>query len=169
MIGWFVTGLNGSDPMKYLLAASLVIGLAPAAAATEINVSYAPEFSETLVEEYGVKEGEYLSGRVRKDLERELAKAGGDVARVDVVILDAKPSRPTFKQGGDEPGLDMLRSVSLGGMKLQAVAYDASGAASEPFEYKWYEHDIRYAGLTTWHDARRASSRFASRFAKTLD
>ena len=155
--------------MKHLLAAALIAGLAPAAHAAEINVSFAPEFSEKLTEDYGVKEREYLSERVRSDLEEALAKQGKDAARIDVTILDAKPSRPTFKQGADKPGLDMFNSVSIGGMKLQAVAYDASGAASEPFEYKWYEHDIRDAGLTTWQDARRASSRFASRFAKELD
>lgn len=154
--------------MKHLLAAALLVGLAPVAAAAEINVSYAPEFSEKLADDYGEKEGTFLSERVRTDLERALARSGVDVARIDVTIVDAKPSRPTFKQGGDEPGLDMHRSVSLGGMKLKAVAYDAAGTASEPFEYKWFENDIRQAGLTTWHDARRASSRFAANFVKTI-
>ncbi|MFN7163672.1 MAG: hypothetical protein ACK4P2_02530 [Hyphomonas sp.] len=155
--------------MRHVLAAALLVGLAPAAMAAEINVAYAPAFSEKLAEEYGEREGAYLADRVRTDLARELAKAGADVARIDVTILDAKPSRPTFKQGSDEPGLDMHRSVSVGGMKLQAVAYDAAGTASAPFEYKWYESDIRQAGLTTWQDARRASSRFAARFARSLD
>lgn len=155
--------------MKYLIAASILAAFAPAAMAAEINVTFAPEFSEKLVEDYGVKEGDYLSGRVRADLERELAEAGRDVARIDVTILDAKPSRPTFQQASDKLGLDMFRSVSVGGMKLSAVSYDASGTASEPFEYKWFENDIRQAGITTWQDARRASSRFAYRFAKQVD
>ncbi len=156
--------------MKYLLASALLASaFAPAAVAAEINVSYGPDFAQKLTEDYGEREGTYLSERVKKDLESELARAGVDVARIDVTILDAKPSRPTFKQAGDKPGLDMMRSVSLGGMKLQAVAYDAAGNAREPFTYKWYESDINQAGLTTWHDARRASVRFASRFAKALD
>jgi len=155
--------------MKHLLAAALILGLAPAAQAAEINVTFGPEFSEKLAEDYGVKEGEYLSERVRRDLERALDKSGKDAARIEVTILDAKPSRPTFKQAGDKPGLDIARSVSTGGMKLQAVAYDASGAASEPFEYKWYENDIREAGITTWQDARRASSRFATRYVANLN
>jgi len=155
--------------MKYLLTTAFLLGLCPVAGATEISVSYSPEFTEKLADDYGVKEGEYLSERVRTDLERELAKAGVDPARVDVTIVDAKPSRPTFKQGGDKPGLDMHRSVSLGGMKLTAVAYDATGTPGDAFEYKWFEHDITMAGLTTWHDARRASSRFASRFAKEVN
>lgn len=155
--------------MKHLLAAAaLAAVLVPVAGATEITVNYSPEFSEKLTEDYGTREGEFLSERVKKDLTRELERKGADVAKVDVTIVDAKPSRPTFKQAGDEPGLDMHRSVSLGGMKLTAVAYDASGNASEPFEYKWYESDITMAGISTWHDARRASSRFASRFAKEV-
>ena len=155
--------------MKSLLATALILGLAPAAMAAEINVTFAPEFAEKLSEDYGEKEGEYLAGQVRKDLERAIAKEGIDAARIEVTILDAKPSRPTFKQAGDTPGLDVFRSVSVGGMKLEAVTYDASGAASEPFAYKWYENDIRQAGITTWQDARRASSRFASRYVKELD
>ena len=152
--------------MKYLLAAALLTGLAPAAMAGEINVTYGPDFSEKLTEDYGVREGEYLTERVRRALERELGKAGADIARIEVTILDAKPSRPTFKQAGDELGLDVQRSVSLGGMKLKAVAYDAAGGVAKELEYKWYQNDIQQAGISTWHDARRASSRFASRFAK---
>lgn len=156
--------------MKHLLAAALLVtAAAPVAAAAEINVSYGDKFAEKLTEDYGEREGEYLSERVRTDLERALDKAGVDVARIDVTILDAKPSRPTFKQAGDEPGLDLHRSVSVGGMKLSAITYDAAGNASEPFEYKWFETDITQAGLTTWHDARRASSRFATNFVKTVD
>jgi hypothetical protein len=155
--------------MKFLFATALILGLAPAAMAAEINVSFAPEFAEKLAEDYGEKEGAYLADRVRRDLEREIANKGVDAARIDVTIVDAKPSRPTFKQAGDTPGLDIFRSVSVGGMKLEAVAYDASGTASEPFAYDWYEHDIRQAGITTWQDARRASSRFASRYVKELD
>ena len=156
--------------MKYLLATVFAAAaLAPAAIAGEINVNYGPDFATKLSDDYGEREGTFLSERVKKDLERELAREGVNVARIDVTILDAKPSRPTFKQGGDKPGLDMHRSVSLGGMKLQAVAYDAAGNAGEPFEYKWYESDITQAGITTWHDARRASGRFATRYAKALD
>lgn len=155
--------------MKHILAATFLLGLAPAAAATEISVTYSPEFTEKLADDYGVREGEYLSERVRTDLEREFAKAGIDPARVEVTIVDAKPSRPTFKQAGDTPGLDTFRSVSIGGMDVSAIAYDAAGNPVGELTYDWYETDIRYAGITTWDDASRASSRFARRFAKTLN
>lgn len=155
--------------MKHLLAAAVLLGLGPVASATEISVTLGPDFTEKLTEDYGMREGDYLAERVRQDMQRAIDKSGADVARVDVTILDAKPSRPTFKQGGDTPGLDMFRSVSLGGMKLKAVSYDAAGTMTDDFEYKWFESDIRQAGLTTWQDASRASSRFASRFAERID
>lgn len=156
--------------MKRLFAAAaLAAVLVQGAQAAEISVGYGPEFTKKLQEDYGEKEGDVLAGRIERDLTRELAKAGVDVARVEVTILDARPSRPTFKQAGDKPGLDMMRSVSVGGMKLKAVAYDAAGAPAGELEYDWYENDIRQAGLTTWHDASRASDRFARRFAEALD
>lgn len=155
--------------MKTPALALLLMAAAPVAAAAEIAVTYSPEFTEKLEEDYGMKEGDVLGGRIQRDLTRELEKAGVDVARVDVTILDASPSRPTFKQGSDKPGLDMFRSVSIGGMKLKGVAFDAAGAPAGELEYDWYETDIRQAGLTTWHDASRASDRFARKFAKALD
>lgn len=155
--------------MKRLLAtAVLAAALVPAAYAAEISVSYSPEFAEKLQDDYGLREGEFLADRVQRDLSRALSKAGVDVARIEVTIVDARPSRPTFKQGADRPGLDMFRSVSTGGMDLKGVAYTADGGEAASLEYKWYETDIRYAGLTTWQDASRASDRFARRFADRL-
>jgi len=154
--------------MKAPFLALLLLMAAPVAAAAEIAVSYSPEFTEKLEKDYGMREGDVLARRVERDITRQLSRAGIDVARIDVTILDARPSRPTFKQGGDRPGLDMMRSVSVGGMKLKAVAYDASGTPAGELEYDWYETDIRYAGLTTWHDASRASDRFARRFVDKL-
>ena len=100
--------------------------------------------------------------------DRELGKAGLDIARIDVTILDAKPNKPTFKQLGDTPGLDYGDSKSIGGMKLSATAFDASGKATGDLTYDWYETDIRYAGISTWQDAKRASDRFARKFVKEL-
>ncbi len=155
--------------MKSALIALVALAVVPAASAAEIAVSFGEKFAEKLESDYGLREGEYLTHRITRDLTRELDRAGVDVARVDVTILDAKPSRPTFKQAGDTPGLDTFRSVSIGGMDVSAIAYDAAGNPVGELTYDWYETDIRYAGITTWDDASRASSRFARRFAKTLN
>jgi hypothetical protein len=154
--------------MKSGLVALAALTLTPFASALEVKVSYSDAFRETLAEDYGEREGAYLASRVEHQLQRALSRATVAVARVDVVIEKAKPSKPTFKQLGDEPGLDYGLSVSAGGMDLSGVAYDASGAKIAELDYAWFETDIRDAGLSTWYDAGRASDRFARKFAKKL-
>ncbi len=154
--------------IKSILIGFTALALAPLASALEIKVSYSEAFQEKLAEDYGEREGDVLSARVQRSLERALGANAGQVARIDVVIEKAKPSKPTFKQLGDEPGLDFGLSVSAGGMGLAAVAYDASGAKIAELDYDWFETDIRNPGLTTWSDANRASDRFARKFAKKI-
>jgi hypothetical protein len=113
--------------MKLVPITAIALLLAPAAMAAEINVTVSEDFQTKLQDDYGTREGEYLSKEIKEDLTRELKKAGVDVARIDVTIIDARPSKPTFKQLGDEPGLDYGASRSTGGMKLSATAYDADG------------------------------------------
>ena len=148
--------------------AALALMAAPAALAGEINVTFSPEFTEELEDEYGMREADYLVEEVQEDLTRELSKAGLDIPRIDVTIINAMPNKPTFKQLGDTPGLDYGDSKSIGGMKLSATAFDAEGNPTGELTYDWYETDIRYAGISTWQDAKRASDRFARKFVKEL-
>ena len=154
--------------MKLVPITAIALLLAPAAMAAEINVTVSEDFQTKLQDDYGTREGEYLSKEIKEDLTRELEKAGVDVARIDVTIVDARPSKPTFKQLGDEPGLDYGASRSTGGMKLTATAYDADGNKEGEYEYSWYETDIRMTGITTWYDANKASNRFARNFAEEV-
>ncbi|MCA8899810.1 MAG: hypothetical protein KDA53_01020 [Hyphomonas sp.] len=154
--------------MRLAALTALALLAAPMAMATEITVGFSEDFQEKLTEDYGTREGDYLAREVREDVEAALAKAGVDVARVDITIIDAIPNKPTFKQLSDTPGLDYGASQSIGGMKFSAVAFDADGAETSHLDYKWFENDIRMAGLSTWQDARRASSRFAKKLAKDL-
>lgn len=154
--------------MKTAILALVSLAIAPVALAVEISVNYAPEFIETLEDDYGLKEGEILAKEINKDLSRELTKAGVDVATVEVTILKAKPNKPTMQQLSDNLGLDYSRSISIGGMKMSADAMDASGNIISSLEYGWFENQLEYAGLTTWADARRASDRFARKLAKQL-
>lgn len=154
--------------MKLIPLTAAALLLAPVALAGEINVTVSDDFQTELQDEYGLKEGDYLTKEVKEDLERALKKAGVDVARIDVTILDAKPSKPTMKQLGATPGLDYGASRSLGGMKLSAIAFDEDGTQTSEYEYSWYEHDIRWTGIATWYDANKASSRFARNFVEDL-
>jgi hypothetical protein len=155
--------------MKTAFLALTAMALAPFASATDIEISYSPEFQEKLQDDYGIKEGDKLKDDIRSDLERELGKANLDPARVAVTIVDAKPNRPTMEQMGRRPGLDMLRSKSLGGMELAGVAYDASGTPVGQLQYDWFENDITHVVASgVWSDASRASRRFAQKFAEEL-
>ena len=154
--------------MKIHALAALALLASPAALAAEINVSYDPEFAEDLADEYGEREGAYLTAAIEKDISQALKKAGVDVARIDVIILDAKPTQPTFKQLSDRPGLDYILSKGIGGMKLSATMYDADGSPAGDLTYDWFETSIRDSGLATWSDAKRTSDRFARKIAKQL-
>ncbi|MEZ5946606.1 MAG: hypothetical protein R3C13_11350 [Hyphomonas sp.] len=154
--------------MRLVPLAALALLVAPAAFATEINIGISDELQTTLNDDLGAKEGAFLQREVQDDLEQALARAGLDPARIDVTIVDAKPSKPTFKQLGDRPGLSYGDSVSLGGMHLTAVVYDEAGTPTADLDYDWYENDLRYAGLSTWQDARRASRLFSTKLVKTL-
>lgn len=155
--------------MKAVLCAVAALLAAPLASATVIEVSYSEEFAETLEEDYGEREGVFLIGKIQDHLDFELDKAGLDPERIEVTINNAKPNRPTFKQLGDQPGLDYMRSISIGGMDLSATIFDAAGNEIAAVQYDWFESDIRQvAPAGTWSDARRASRRFAREVVEAL-
>ncbi len=155
--------------MKTIFAAIGALAILPTAAATEVAVTYSDDFAEELTDNYGEREGERLTEEIIEDLDRAFNRAGVSPARVDVEIVDAKPNRPTFEQLSQRPGLDALRSISIGGMELVGTAYDADGNVIATQEYEWFENDLRdVIGAHTWSDANRASRRFASKLAEQL-
>lgn len=153
--------------MKKLIISALATSLfaAPAFADDIFSFQTSEDFQEMLEEEYGERELATLTKEIREDLVRELGKVGISPARIDVTIIKAKPNRPTFQQIGRN-GLSS-QSFGIGGMDLKATAYDASGSVINELEYGWFENDIRWAQhRATWSDARRASGKFARKFAK---
>ncbi|MEP1144673.1 MAG: hypothetical protein ABJH52_13210 [Henriciella sp.] len=155
--------------MKTIFAAIGALAILPTAAATEVAVTYSDDFAEELADNYGEREGETLTEDIIEDLDHAFERAGVSPAKVDITIVNAKPNRPTFQQLTDEPGLDALRSISIGGMKLVGTVYDAEGEVVATQEYGWFENDIRDAfGGSTWSDANRASRRFAKKLATEL-
>lgn len=155
--------------MKTVIAAIGALALLPVAAATEVAVSYSDDFAEELTDNYGEREGERLTRDISDDLDKAFEKAGVTAARVEVVIIDAKPNRPTFEQLSATPGLDAIRSISIGGMELSGTAYDADGNVLATQDYEWFQNNIRdVIGFGTWGDANRASRRFAKKMANQL-
>jgi hypothetical protein len=143
-----------------------------AAAVTVAPISFSPEFEAELNDEIGVREGDIL----RRDAERAVAAAlarrgvalDGAGGTIEIVIVDATPNRPTLEQLSDEPGLDYMRSISIGGAELRAVLRDAEGNVLTEVEHRSYNHSITDASNfspTTWSEARRAIRRFANKVA----
>lgn len=154
---------------KIILAgAVLALGLASTALAApaSVEVAVGPELQEKAAKTYGVKEIDRLADMLRADVERSLARTGAyDGARIELVLVDAIPNRPTFKQMTDTPGLSFM-SFGVGGAAIEGRAIAPDGTAT-PLSYRWYESDIRRTHANwTWADADWAFNRFAHRLGR---
>ncbi len=153
------------------LAASALTGLllaAPAFAVT-VETKMSAEFQEKLEDDIGVREARVLSDALTRKITTIFDDRGVKAGKVIVTIEDAKPNRPTMEQVSSKPGLDAMRSISLGGAKLSGIAYDTAGNEIGRFDYRWYESDLsNVIAATTWTDARSTFDKFARRFADKL-
>lgn len=155
------------------LAAAATLTLAPAAfaaplpAVSSVSVTVGPELQEKAEETYGVRDVQRLAHELQREVEQELARSGGlrGDGRLELVLVDAKPNRPTFKQLGDTPGLS-YQSFGVGGATIEGRVVSADGTVT-PLRYRWYETDIRQAAYgSTWSDAEWTIDRFASRLGR---
>lgn len=150
------------------IAASAVLAGAGAAVAApaSVSVSMAPDLQAKFTKTYGQREADELTSDLKQVVERSLAKSGAhDGARVELVLTDAVPNRPTFKQLGDKPGLSM-ESRGVGGAAIKGRIVEADGR-EQPIAYHWYETDIRQVrGYWTWSDAEWVFDRFAHKLGK---
>jgi hypothetical protein len=152
-----------------IFAACISAMTALPASADVVEARIGEKFQKKLEKDYGLREADVLKASLVKRVERELGKAGSAAARVVLTIEDAQPNRPTFAQVSNKPGLDPIRSISIGGAKVSGVAYDAAGAEIAACSYDWYESDItQVATASTWTDANSVFARFASRCASKL-
>lgn len=158
-----------------LSSVAATAALATAAAAmppiSRVTVDVGPKLQEKAAKDYGLREVDELAARLQEDVEKALSKNGGlsaDGGRLELVLVDAKPNRPTMQQMSNKPGLS-LQSFGVGGATIEGRAVFPDGT-STPISYKWYESDIRQAiPSTTWSDAERTFDRFALRLARGGD
>jgi hypothetical protein len=121
---------------------------------------------------YGQKDLDRLMERLQRKTEERLAKQGVEISDtgstvLNLVIVDAEPNRPTFRQLSKNPS-QSYQSFGLGGATIEGSMV-AAGQEAGTVSYGWYETDIRdaqYGG--TWNDAHRAIDRFAKKTAKAL-
>jgi hypothetical protein len=144
-----------------------------AAAVTLAPVSFSPEFETKLSENLGVREGEFLRTEVENAVGAALARRGVSVSSgagtIEIVIVDADPNRPTLQQLSARPGLDFIRSFSIGGAELRAVLRGASGEVLSEVDHRRYNHSLaEFHGMppgATWSEARRSIRGFAEKVA----
>ncbi|HEY0599542.1 hypothetical protein [Brevundimonas sp.] len=148
------------------LGAVLAVAAGPAMAdPASITVTLGPDLQQK-AEELGERDVREQADRLAEVVRRTLARSGGlDGARIDLVLTDLKPNRPTFEQLADRPGLDGHRSISIGGAAIEGSITTADGEVL-PVRYDWYSNNLaEVRGYSTWQDADRAYQRLASRLA----
>ncbi len=147
-----------------LAAVTLVAG-AVAAQSAEVSVVLGPELvkkADELGERDLLEQANQLGETVRRALAREQALPG---ATISLVLVDIRPNRPTFAQLAAQPGLDGMRSRSIGGATIEGEVTLADGTRY-PVRFDWYSSSLaEVRGFTTWQDASHAFDRFARRLA----
>ena len=148
-----------------LSAAVAALGLATTVMAqpapgADVNVAIGPAL-QAKVKDFGPKEIEYISKDLHDAVAHSVSRSRTErPVRVDLVIEDATPNRPTFDQLGRTIGLS-YRSIGLGGARVSGVATYADGT-QRPFQEQFYETDLRDdRGADTWYDANRAFDQVA--------
>ncbi|QQQ19166.1 hypothetical protein JIP62_03330 [Brevundimonas vitis] len=144
------------------LAVILATAAQSPALAQTVTVAIGGELQDK-VQELGEREVRDQADRLGEVVTRVLAREGSlEGARVELVLTDLKPNRPTFQQLGDTPGLDGIRSISIGGAAIEGEILLADGTR-QPVRYDWYSSSLEEVrGFGTWQDADRAFSRFAN-------
>ncbi len=142
-----------------------------AAAVTLAPISYSPEFESELHDELGVREGDILREDVEQAVNAALARrgVGAGGGTIEIVIVDAAPNRPTLQQLSAQPGLDYIRSFSIGGAELRAVLRGQNGEVISEVEHRGYNSSLAefhgFPPASTWSEARRSIRRFANKVA----
>lgn len=141
---------------------------AQAAPVPDVQVAIGPELQRDAVERYGERDVSQLAASLRRDVQRALGRSGvlRPDDRVELILKDARPNRPTYQQLGATPGLSPAFSYGAGGAAIEGQVIAADGAIT-PLKYQWYEYDIHRGWTrTTWADAEQAFDFFAARLAK---
>ena len=148
------------------LGAVLAVAAGPALAdPATVSVTIGPDLQEK-TRDLGERDVSEQADRLAEVVRRALADSGDlDGARIDLVLTDLKPNRPTFEQMADRPGLDPHRSISIGGAAIEGRITTADGRVL-PVKYDWFSQSLaEVRGFSTWQDADRAYERLASRLA----
>ncbi|WP_313472033.1 hypothetical protein [Brevundimonas sp.] len=147
------------------MTAALALAGAASAQPSAVVVTVSPDFAKT-AEELGQRDVQQqvddLTAKVTRVLTQRHALDG---ARIELTITDLKPNRPTMQQISDKPGLDPIRSISIGGAAIEGTVTMANGDV-QPVKYDYYSTSLAdVLGYSTWQDAGTAYDRLARNLA----
>ncbi|KAK0341848.1 hypothetical protein LTR94_024709 [Friedmanniomyces endolithicus] len=146
------------------LAATLSVAAAAQAHQSVVNVTVGPELQRQM-EKLGDREVNEqiaeLQSTVAKALEERYPGA-----TANLILVDLKPNRPTFEQIRQTPGLDPIRSISIGGASIKGEIVTSDGQ-TKPVDYAYYSPNIRDVwGFSVWRDADIAFDRLGSQIQR---
>lgn len=148
------------------LTAAMALAGAVAAQPSAVVVTVSPAFAKTAAE-LGEREVQQQADDLARTVERVLNEQQAlNGARIELVITDLKPNRPTIQQATDKPGLDMMRSISISSAAIEGTITTASGEV-QPVKYQRYSNNLAdVRGYSTWQDAGTAFNRLARNLAE---
>lgn len=158
--------MRATRPGFILIAAALAV--APLSLAKAQSGQTPPVVTVSLGDKLKAKAGDLGQSdldSLRDDLRDQVAHAlarskAAPPVKVDLVIEDAVPNRPTMAQMSRTPGLS-FRSIGVGGARVSGQIVYADGAV-RPVRTQYYETDlVNERGADTWYDANRAFDRLA--------
>jgi hypothetical protein len=156
-------------PYAFIVPLALAAAVAgpTLAQAPQVNVTVGGDLTPEATRELGQRDVDQQLARLQTVVERRLARDGSlQGAKVNLVITDLKPNRPTFAQASDRPGLSIMDSISIGGAAIEGEIVTADGQRL-PVRYSNYStsiYDVR--GYSTWQDAEITYDRLASRIVQ---
>lgn len=148
------------------VAAAMLMAGSAFAQPSSVVVTISPDFQKEVVK-LGQREVDQQVADLTRAVERTLTNRNAlEGAVINLTITDLKPNRPTLQQASDKPGLDMMRSLSIGGAAIEGTVTLASGEV-RPVKYDYYSNNLQDAvGASTWWDANRAYDRLARNLAE---
>jgi hypothetical protein len=152
------------------LVITLMLGLVLTAPVTAgdgiaVPVKLSPKLEALLRDKYGADEGSLLESYVADSLSKAMNHADtGCKYPLDVTIEDAQPTHPTRKQQADNPAVDPIRTVYVGGAELTGRVRNAAGNELAAVKYRRYAPTIRWVtpGADYWGDAHLTMDQFTS-------
>jgi hypothetical protein len=160
--------MKTSSSSGFLMTVTLGLVLAASVMADDgvaIMVKLSPKLESLLRDNYGVDEGPLLRSYVVDSISKAMHHADtGCKYPLDVTIEEAQPTHPTRKQQADNPAVDPIRTVYIGGADLTGHVRNAAGAELATVKYRRYAPDIRWVtpGADYWGDAHLTMDQFTT-------